>query len=140
MSPESKSPETTHTNASLMEMLFDLMPSGLILYDPAAGHLKVNVKAQQILQMEALNGQRDALEEAVPALVEQYPGLEVHGIVADFEHHLEQLPDEGPRLVAFLGGTIGNFEPTSRAAFLVSGGTGSGWPWLATSRGIWAGS
>lgn len=60
----------------------------------------------------------DALEEAVPALVEEYPGLEIHGIVADFEHHLEQLPDEGPRLVAFLGGTIGNFEPTSRAAFL----------------------
>jgi len=61
-----------------------------------------------------------ALEEAVPGLVARYPGLDVHGVVGDFEHHLDRLPGERPRLVAFLGGTIGNFEPAHRAAFLAA--------------------
>jgi L-histidine N-alpha-methyltransferase len=59
-----------------------------------------------------------ALEQAVPALTEMHPGLAVHGIVADFERHLDKLPAEGPRLIAFLGGTIGNFEPEHRRSFL----------------------
>ncbi len=58
----------------------------------------------------------DAIEWALPGLVESYPGLDVHGVVADFERHLDLLPADGPRLVAFLGGTIGNFEPEQRAA------------------------
>ena len=60
----------------------------------------------------------DAIAWAMPGLVAEYPGLEVHGIVADFERHLDRLPQDGPRLVAFLGGTIGNFEPAHRATFL----------------------
>ncbi len=62
----------------------------------------------------------DAVEWAMPGLVEAYPGVEVHGVVADFERHLHLLPTEGPRLVAFLGGTVGNFEPDQRAAFLAA--------------------
>src|SRR6476619_446160 len=64
----------------------------------------------------------DAIAWAMPGLVAEYPGLEVHGIVADFERHLDRLPQDGPRLVAFLGGTIGNFEPEHRAAFLAAVG------------------
>jgi L-histidine N-alpha-methyltransferase len=57
--------------------------------------------------------------ETAEALVEEYPGLLVHGIVGDFERHLHHLPDAlGPRLVVFLGGTIGNFTPGSRRRFL----------------------
>jgi L-histidine Nalpha-methyltransferase len=62
----------------------------------------------------------DAIEWALPGLVADYPGLDVHGVVADFERHLDRLPTDGPRLVAFLGGTIGNFAPTQRAAFLAA--------------------
>jgi L-histidine N-alpha-methyltransferase len=52
-------------------------------------------------------------------LVEEYPGLHVHGTVGDFERHLGEFPaPEGPRLVVFLGGTIGNFAPASRRRFL----------------------
>ena len=47
-----------------------------------------------------------------------YPGLEVHGLVGDFERHLEHLPDGERRLFAFLGGTIGNFYPEARTRFL----------------------
>jgi len=54
------------------------------------------------------------------ALAERYPGVEVRGIVGDFDHHLEALPTGGRRLVAFLGGTIGNLEPAARARFLIA--------------------
>ena len=41
----------------------------------------------------------------------EYPGLEVHAVVGDFEHHLHALPDSHSRLIAFLGSTIGNLRP-----------------------------
>ena len=51
----------------------------------------------------------------------EYPGLQVHGIVGDFERHLDHLPPAiGPRLVPFLGGTIGNFPPGTRRRLLRS--------------------
>ena len=52
-------------------------------------------------------------------LVEEYAGLRIHGVVCDFESDLERLPRaEGRRTIAFLGGTIGNFPPRERLAFL----------------------
>ncbi len=61
-------------------------------------------------------------------LTEEYPGLEVHGVVGDFEQHLDRLPSDGRRLIAVLGGTIGNLVPNERAAFLegLVGGLASG--------------
>jgi L-histidine N-alpha-methyltransferase len=56
-------------------------------------------------------------------LVEEFAGLRVHGVVGDFERHLDRVPapERGvPRVVAFLGGTIGNFTPGSRRRFLRS--------------------
>jgi L-histidine Nalpha-methyltransferase len=59
------------------------------------------------------------LRESAENLVERYPGLRVYGVVGDFERHLGALPPaEGPRIIAFLGGTIGNFPPGSRRKFL----------------------
>jgi L-histidine Nalpha-methyltransferase len=51
-------------------------------------------------------------------LVEEYPGLRVHGVVCDYETHLERVPREPGGLIAFLGGTIGNFQPQARRSFL----------------------
>jgi L-histidine N-alpha-methyltransferase len=60
-----------------------------------------------------------ALRAGGEALVDEFPGLRVHGVVGDFERHLSKLPPPlGPRVVAFLGGTIGNFPPGSRRRFL----------------------
>jgi L-histidine Nalpha-methyltransferase len=56
--------------------------------------------------------------EAAEALVEEYPGLTVRGLVCDFEQDLERIPTGGRRLVAFLGGTIGNLYPDARRDFL----------------------
>ncbi|MEU9586173.1 L-histidine N(alpha)-methyltransferase [Streptomyces werraensis] len=61
-----------------------------------------------------------ALTGAGQALAAERPGLRVHALVADFTAGLT-LPDTpGPRLVAFLGGTIGNLLPAERSAFLAS--------------------
>ncbi len=59
-----------------------------------------------------------ALRDALAGIAADYPGLDVHGIVGDFTRHLGHLPGGGTRLVAFLGGTIGNLLPAERAAFL----------------------
>ena len=61
-----------------------------------------------------------ALVLAGDALAAEYPGLEVHAVVSDFEEHLGLPAGDatGPRLVAFLGSTIGNMVPAQRAAFL----------------------
>ena len=57
--------------------------------------------------------------ETARALVEEYPGLAVRGLVCDFESDLERIHSDGSaRLVAFLGGTIGNLYPGERREFL----------------------
>ncbi len=59
------------------------------------------------------------VRDCARSLVHEYPGLRVHGVIGDFERHLDRVPPaEGPRIVAFLGGTIGNFPPGSRRRFL----------------------
>jgi L-histidine N-alpha-methyltransferase len=76
-----------------------------------------------------------ALTLAGDALAAEYPGLAVHAVVADFEQYLS-VPaaadhggdggdhdgggagEDGPRLVAFLGSTIGNMVPAEREVFL----------------------
>jgi L-histidine Nalpha-methyltransferase len=59
------------------------------------------------------------VRDCAASLVAELPGLAVHGIVGDFERHLGHVPPPaGPRVVAFLGGTIGNFAPGSRRRFL----------------------
>jgi L-histidine Nalpha-methyltransferase len=76
-----------------------------------------------------------ALVGAEEALAVEYPGLAVRAVVSDFEKYLGLEPsaesaagggrsasagdaEAGPRLVAFLGSTIGNMVPAERAAFL----------------------
>ncbi|MCM2416459.1 L-histidine N(alpha)-methyltransferase [Streptomyces sp. RKAG290] len=61
-----------------------------------------------------------ALRGAAEALLEERPGLAVHALIADFTGALSLPATPGPRLVAFLGGTIGNLLPHERAAFLAS--------------------
>jgi len=58
------------------------------------------------------------LRTAAAAIAREYPGVQVHAVVGDFERHLASLPRGGARLVAFLGGTVGNLKPAARARFL----------------------
>jgi len=66
------------------------------------------------------------LRDAATAVGRDYPAVSVHAVVGDFEHHLAESPGGGRRLVAFLGGTIGNLEPPARAEFLAEVARGLG--------------
>ncbi|MFK4144798.1 L-histidine N(alpha)-methyltransferase [Streptomyces sp. NPDC004065] len=59
-----------------------------------------------------------ALTQAGQALVAERPQLRVHALIADFTAPLTLPEAPGPRLLAFLGGTIGNLLPAQRAEFL----------------------
>jgi L-histidine N-alpha-methyltransferase len=56
--------------------------------------------------------------EAAEKLSIDYPELSITAVVGDFEHHIGQLPRFGRQLIAFLGGTIGNLNPSTRAKLL----------------------
>ncbi|MFC7448749.1 L-histidine N(alpha)-methyltransferase [Rhodococcus daqingensis] len=61
-----------------------------------------------------------ALVSATEQLAAEFPALTVHGIVSDFTDTLHNLPRGGTRMIAFLGGTLGNLVPDERAEFLAS--------------------
>lgn len=67
-----------------------------------------------------LDVSESALRDSARVITRDYPGLVVHGVVGDFTERLERLPGEAPRVMAFLGGTIGNLLPEERADFLAS--------------------
>jgi L-histidine N-alpha-methyltransferase len=58
------------------------------------------------------------LSEAGVALAAEYPDVRIAPFVGDFEHDLDAIPLNGRVMLAFLGSTIGNLEPPTRAAFL----------------------
>jgi L-histidine N-alpha-methyltransferase len=87
--------------------------------------------AGSLLAYVPVDVSESALVLAEEALAVEYPGLAVHAVVSDFEQYLglepsattpapagQAGPAGGPRLVAFLGSTIGNMVPAERAAFL----------------------
>lgn len=58
------------------------------------------------------------VRQAAEELTVAYPDLQVHAVVGDFHHHLGEIPAGDRRLVSFLGGTIGNLDPSGRSRFL----------------------
>lgn len=60
----------------------------------------------------------EVLRSSARAIGAQLPGVDVHAVVGDFHQHLNRVPTDGVCVLAFLGSTIGNFEPGQRSAFL----------------------
>ncbi len=54
------------------------------------------------------------LRASAGALAAKYPGLEIHGVVGDFDRHLDRIPAGGRRLVVMLGGDAQPLEDLSR--------------------------
>jgi len=60
----------------------------------------------------------EVLADAAGTVAATYPGITVQATVADFDESLAPLAgDPGARLIAFLGGTIGNLDPEGRDEF-----------------------
>jgi len=67
-----------------------------------------------------LDVSQQVVEDAARQLVDEYEDLLVHGVIGDFQRHLDRVPPslDTPRIVALLGGTIGNFPPGTRRGLL----------------------
>ncbi|MGC9342807.1 MAG: L-histidine N(alpha)-methyltransferase [Bacteroidales bacterium] len=59
-----------------------------------------------------------AVIQSSEELIDKYPGLRVHGIVADFMKHLDALPDGSNRLICFFGSTLGNLGEKEATDFI----------------------
>lgn len=71
------------------------------------------------LHFVPLDVSAEVMTAAALAIAADFPTVKVEPVVADFTEALEPLPGTpGQRLIAFLGGTIGNFELDERDAFL----------------------
>lgn len=68
-------------------------------------------RAGRLLMYVPLDVSEGIVRRTARELAEEYPRLLVHGVVGDFLHHLDEIPDGGRRLFVFLGGTIGNLRP-----------------------------
>lgn len=80
--------------------------------------LLLNALEPKLRGIVILDVSESTLRSAAASLGSEYPGADITALVADFEHHMPHIPAAGRRLVAFLGGTIGNFRPTERIDLL----------------------
>ena len=90
---------------------------GLVGEDPAAAR-RVHAGPARCAGTCRRTSSESALRQALDALAVDYPGLALHGVVGDFTRTSTGCPAATRRMVAFLGGTIGNLLPAERAAFL----------------------
>lgn len=58
------------------------------------------------------------LQESARQLADDYPGLRIHGLTGDFLQPIDLPFPEEPRLIAFLGSTIGNLNDRQADRFL----------------------
>lgn len=75
----------------------------------SAGHLE---------RFVAIDVSEAIMREAAEQIGARHPDVDVHAVVGDFTLHLGHLARFDRKLVAFLGGTIGNLYVEERAAFL----------------------
>jgi len=80
--------------------------------------LNALVAQRTLRRFVPLDVSEEVLVASAYAIAQEYPGLEVHAVVGDFERHLASLPAGGRRLFAFLGSTLGGLQVEARATFL----------------------
>lgn len=61
---------------------------------------------------------QSAIEQAAGKLTEEFPVLEIEGIVADFISQLHMIPNAGKRMFCFFGSTIGNLNMNETQRFM----------------------
>ena len=82
--------------------------------------LDAMVRAEQLRHFVPFDVDESIVRRVSEELVQEYPGLQIHGLAGDFLVHLEHIPDGGKRLVVILGGTIGNLPTIAAEDFLTS--------------------
>ncbi len=117
----------TRTEAALLEVVADevmtsVRPAQLVELGSGASR-----KTRALLEaMHRVGGDRYApldvsesiVRQAAAGLLDAYSWLHIHGMVGDYAHTLAALPAGSPRLLAFLGGSIGNYTDEEAIPFL----------------------
>jgi L-histidine Nalpha-methyltransferase len=75
-------------------------------------------RARTLERFVPFDASPEMLELGARAVAAAYPRVSVDAVVGDFEHDLDKLPRRGPRLVTFLGSTIGNLHADERVKLL----------------------
>lgn len=75
-------------------------------------------KNQEKITYVPLDVSHAAIQESCNFLLQKYPQLTIHGIVADFMTQLEVIPKKSNKVLCFLGSTIGNFTRKQAEDFL----------------------
>jgi dimethylhistidine N-methyltransferase len=103
------------------------MPAGALLVELGSGSC---TKAQYVIDellmrndrvvYSPIDISRKMLRESATALLDQYDDLEIISIAAEYREGLRRLGDRNgePKLIIWLGSSIGNFMPSEAAAFL----------------------
>lgn len=60
-----------------------------------------------------------AIQESAEKLQLKFPGIEIHGIVADFTQQLHCIPCNGNQFFCFLGSTLGNLSRKQQKHFFI---------------------
>jgi L-histidine Nalpha-methyltransferase len=106
------------------EIIEDVQPNQLVELGPGSARkthalLDPMVDADGDCTYVPVDVSKSAVEDCAARLADTYDGLRIHGIVGDFERDLSRMPRDGDRrLVAFLGGTIGNLDELERRILL----------------------
>ena len=60
-----------------------------------------------------------AISKSARMLIERFPDIKVHGLIADFLKHLNVIPKESKRIFCFFGSTLGNLTRRQSVQFLL---------------------
>jgi dimethylhistidine N-methyltransferase len=121
----------TRTETAILQQqapaILDLCPPKLTLVEMGSGSARKTrfliepcLARQRDLTYYAIDIAAAALDNAGPGLARDYPLLRFVGLAGDFDEGLDYLARQRgrPRLVVFLGSTVGNFTPKELAGFL----------------------
>jgi dimethylhistidine N-methyltransferase len=116
----------TRTEIAILEQqaaaIAETVGRGCELVEPGAGncekvrYLLADLEPTAYLPLDI---SRDFLLDAAQRLREDFPGLDVRPVVADFSDSFDLPAATGRRVLFYPGSTIGNFEPAAAREFLL---------------------
>ncbi len=108
-----------------LEVMDELRPQEIVEIGSGSGNkirhlLDAPNTSKNLVRYVPFDFDQKTMEIAGSVLMEDYPYLQVHGVIGDFEHHLASVPlRTGRRLAVFFGSTIGNLAGRARHDMLV---------------------
>lgn len=108
--------ETSILTARANEIVRDVRDQDIIEFGSGSGE-KISILLRAMTPSQRASSRyvpfdisQYAILDSARILTQRFPELRVHGIVGDFITNIDLIPSERPKLICFLGSTIGNFS------------------------------